>query len=161
MNLNKVFFQRNINTDKRRSSFQAKVGVGMKPEEFEDKKKQGLIGHVGFKQSAEMIAYNFAWNLKYFDESIDPVLEDGIVKGIDQKAIAKFECGRSIEFVFKATEGLKDNDKLILNFDSIDVPLLINIPDGSNGEHATVAMLMNTADKLLNLDPGFKTMLDI
>jgi hypothetical protein len=161
LRLNKIFYQRNINTQERRSSFKNKVGVGLSLEEFESKKKQGLIGHVGFKQSADMIAHRFSWTEKFFEESIEPALKDSIVQGIQQEALAKYHDGRSIEYIFHAQDGLKDSDKIVLSFETLEVPLMIDIPTGINGEGATVAMLMNSAPKLLSLEPGFKTMLDL
>lgn len=161
LGLQKIFYQRNINTNFRRDSFKNKVGLNMTLEEFEAKKEAGLIGHVGFRQSVDMLAYHFSWRLRKYTESLEPVIKGGIVKGIDQKAICKYEAGNSIELSFTAVEDLQDKDRIILDFESLDVPLLVRIPSGINGETGTVSMLMNSAEKLFQSSPGFKTMLDL
>jgi 2,4-diaminopentanoate dehydrogenase len=161
LKLKKVFYQRNINTNFRRSSFKNKVGVGMTLEEFETKKQAGHIGHVGFKQSVDMLAHHFSWKLKNYSEHLEPVMKESLVKGIDQKAISKYEEGNSIELCFMAVEDLQDSDRIVLDFEDLDVPMLVRIPSGINGETGTVSMLMNSAQKLLTLNPGLKTMLDL
>jgi 4-hydroxy-tetrahydrodipicolinate reductase len=157
----KVTYIRNINTNFRRSSFQNKVGLNMTPSDFEAKKTAGFIGHVGFRQSVDMISHYFSWDLLNYTETLEPVIKEGLVKGIDQKALCLFHGDRTIELNFTAVENLEDHDKIILEFETITKPVVIDIPSGINGETGTVSMLMNTAAKLLTLSPGLKTMLDL
>lgn len=157
----KVTYIRNINTNFRRSSFQNKVGLNMILSDFEAKRAAGFIGHVGFRQSVDMISHYFSWDLVKYTETLEPVIKEGLVKGIDQKALCKFQDDKCIELNFTAVEDLEDHDKIILEFETIAKPVVIDIPSGINGEAGTVSMLMNTSQKLLTLSPGLKTMLDL
>lgn len=161
LKLKSIEYRRNINTDFRRESFKNKVGLGLTEDEFKDKKDSALIGHVGFRQSIDMLAHHFSWVLESYTENIEAVIEDDSVKGIDQKAIAKFKDNNSIKLKFKAFEANIDSDEIDLVFENLDKPLDVKIPSGINGETGTVSMLMNTVEKLLKLDPGLKTMLDL
>ncbi len=73
---------RAIPTGQRRSSFQRKIGTGMKPEEFKAKLESGEItGHVGFRQSVALTAAALGWTLDEIKEyPPEPVIAEREVK---------------------------------------------------------------------------------
>ncbi len=73
---------RAIPTGQRRSSFQRKIGTGMKPEEFKAKLERGEItGHVGFRQSVALTAAALGWTLDEIKEyPPEPVIAEREVK---------------------------------------------------------------------------------
>lgn len=160
LDLKEITYTRKIDTKFRRTSFVEKVGVGLSIEEFKTKEKQGRIGHVGFKQSVDMLTKHFNWELQSYDENIEAVIEDQIVQGIKQTALCSYKKDRKISLLFLATKNETDQDLISLKLDS-GKTVDIEIKQGINGESGTVAMLMNSAEKLLNSPPGLRTMLDL
>ena len=160
LKVQEINYIRNINTKFRRSSFVAKVGVGLSIEEFKTKKQEGRIGHVGFKQSVDMLTSHFKWTSQDYTEKIEPVIVNDTVEGIDQTCVCICADKKKIKLNFTATKNTQDNDLISLKLksgESVD----IEIKQGINGESGTVAMLMNSAEKLLKSQPGLKTMIDI
>jgi hypothetical protein len=161
VNIRELDFFRSINTDFRRDSFKAKVGVGLSLPEFNEQKEKNKIGHVGFEQSADLLLQYFAWQKKHSQETIEPVLVNSRVQGIKQSFSLHCAADKKINFNFLAYKANEDFDSIKIFFTEQQEPLEIKINNGINGENATVAMLMNTAVKLSSHEAGFKTMLDL
>ena len=60
----------------RRLPFQQKIGAGLSPDEFEQKRQAGTIRHVGFEQSIRMIAAAMGWKLDRVDDEVFPVIAE-------------------------------------------------------------------------------------
>jgi 2,4-diaminopentanoate dehydrogenase len=159
LNVKAIKYTRHINTAHRRVTFQDKVGLGLSLGEFKNKQAQGRIGHVGFRQSVDMLLHYFNWTLDSYEENIKAIEADGLVQGIHQKAKCITKNKQSIELLFIASAQASDNDHLVLELENA-APLIIDIPSGINGESGTAAMLMNSAALVHKMSPGLKTMLN-
>ena len=85
---------------RRRLPFQAKVGVGLTPAEFERRVAAGTLRHVGLGESLHFLAHYLGWRIERWEESIAPVLAEreiasglgavarGAVRGVRQEARA-------------------------------------------------------------------------
>ena len=60
----------------RRLPFQQKIGAGLSPEEFEEKRRAGRIRHVGFPESIRMIADAMGWTLDRVEDEVEPVVSE-------------------------------------------------------------------------------------
>jgi len=90
----------------RREPLQRKIGLGMETGEFEDRAKQGLIGHIGLYESCALIAEAMDWQLSEIRQEISPVVADeemktshfrihkGQVRGIRQEAVGTADGAR-------------------------------------------------------------------
>jgi 2,4-diaminopentanoate dehydrogenase len=167
LEIRKIEYTRNINTEFRRINFKEKVGQGLTLKEFENKFQEGLIGHVGLKQSTEMISLALNWELKNYHEKIEPLVEqlesnldESLVQGISQTAFSEFINDKSISLKFIA--GLNQLDRDLIKIETEDGrETEFEIKNGINGETGTVSVLINSAEKLMRLSPGLKTMLDL
>lgn len=155
-----IKYTRHIDTAYRRVTFQDKVGLGLTLSEFQAKQSQGRIGHVGFRQSIDMLLHYFSWTLSSYEENIKAIEVNGLVQGIHQEAQCITKNKQSIELIFIASSQTSDNDHIEIGLEN-GSPLIIDFPKGINGESGTVAMLINSADMLSKTSPGLKTMLDL
>jgi len=153
-----ITYHRIINTNKRRISFQNKVGIDMNEQEYFTAFRENKIGHVGFKESINMVCQFMSWSIEDYQETIEPIFKKQLVIGIQQNATVKCANGKKLDFVFNASSQNQDQDSIRIQGDE---DVLVEFKTGVNGEKGTVAMLINTALRLTKLDPGFKTMLDL
>ncbi|MEL7221451.1 MAG: dihydrodipicolinate reductase, partial [Bacteroidota bacterium] len=58
----------------RRVPFQKKIGAGLNLSEFEQKKQDGSLRHVGLTESIQFIANQFGWTLDKVEDIISPVV---------------------------------------------------------------------------------------
>lgn len=166
LEIKKIEYFRSINTEHRRKAFKVKVGQGLSLNEFESKLSAGLLGHVGLKQSVDLLSTALNWELKTYKESIQPLTEpleasanEPFVLGISQTAHFEFLKNKSISLKFIA--GLNQVDKDIIKIETEDGrETELEIKNGINGETGTVSVLINSAEKIMKLSPGLKTMCD-
>ncbi|MHC4582125.1 MAG: NAD(P)H-dependent amine dehydrogenase family protein, partial [Planctomycetota bacterium] len=155
----------------RRIPFQQKIGAALTLEEFEDKKNEGSLRHVGLPESVDFVADRFGWELDRSEETLDPVIAEAqIDRGY--KPISKgMACG-----VHQVGRGFVGDEEIItLNFraavgepesyDRVRIegePVIDSrIAGGVNGDIATCAITLNTVRSVLEADPGLKTMAQI
>jgi 4-hydroxy-tetrahydrodipicolinate reductase len=60
----------------RRIPFQKKIGAGLNHDEFEKKKNDGSLRHVGLSESMNFIAYQLGWKLERTEDKIEPVIAE-------------------------------------------------------------------------------------
>lgn len=147
------------NTAFRRPQFQHKVGVGMTLREFEARNNAGGFGHIGLPESMHMLADAFQWELDRMENEVLPVPGDnGLVRGICQRA-AGFAGGRKkIELYFKASDGESDpHDRIEITGDPSFVS---RIDGGINGDTASAAIILNCVCALKRSSAGLHTMAD-
>jgi len=160
--IKKISVTRVVNLAKRRKTLQNKMLVGMTATEF--RKNKTKIGHVGLKESAQMIAdsLNIKLNLK---NSITPILAETAISsnGINIKpkricGIKHTLCGKKsnskfLEMSLLMYVGAKDCDMIKIEGEP---PIQIKT-NGINGDKATISLLLNYIPKVLKSRPGLRT----
>jgi len=173
-NVKKVEVWRVQDASVRRIPFQQKIGAGLTLEEFEAKKKDGTLRHVGLPESVDFIADRLGWKLdrnvsRCF--GIEPVIADKDIN-TGYKPISKgMACG--VQQVGRGFVG--DREVIALNFraavgepesyDQVQIDgepaIQSKIAGGVNGDIATCAITLNAVRSVLEASPGLKTMGDI
>lgn len=155
----------------RRIPFQRKIGAGLSIDEFETKKAEGTLRHVGLTESMQFIAHKLGWELDHVEDIINPVIakEDidnhaikikkGHTTGVSQIGRAYSNDHLRISLIFQATVGEPES------YDEIYIKgepnLNFKIAGGVNGDIATSATILNAIPALISASPGLKTMGDI
>ena len=155
----------------RRIPFQQKIGAGLTVAEFEAKRADGTLRHVGLPESVDFIAARMGWTLDRKTESIDPVMAtEAVTSGY--KPIEKGMC-RGVHQVGRGFIG--DNEVITLTFtaavgepESYEEVKIEGTPafhsridGGIHGDIATCAVTLNTVRSILQASPGLKTMADL
>jgi 4-hydroxy-tetrahydrodipicolinate reductase len=138
----------------------AQMGVGLSATDFDAAVASGqVIGHVGTRQSLELVGASFGWELESFEESLTGVEgDDGLVCGFRQRAEGRFRGG-SIEV------DLQPHLELAETFDEVELT-------GSPGRRLRIAPAMepmstaravavNVLPAVASAEPGLRTMLDV
>ncbi|MFH1569611.1 MAG: dihydrodipicolinate reductase, partial [Gemmatimonadota bacterium] len=68
--VDRVRVERHQDAAQRRLPFQQKIGAGLTPAEFEQKRAAGVIRHVGFEESIRMVARALGWTLERVEEIV-------------------------------------------------------------------------------------------
>ena len=159
------------NAQFRRIPFQKKIGAGLSMQEFERKKQEGTLRHVGLTESMQFIARRMGWPLDHTEDHINAVMAHqeivtpgmtipaGHATGVCQIGRAYSGGQLKISMVFQATVGEpRSYDEVFIkgepNFSSI-------IEGGINGDIATSAVVLNTLKPTMIASPGLKTMADL
>ncbi len=154
----------------RRLPLQAKAGVGLDVAEFRKRVRNKQLGHVGLRQSADALADAFGWRLDGYTESIRPVVArrttssglgdvaTGMAVGLHQVARGISE-GRSVVQLdlTLAVAVPRAYDEIVLEG---DIPLKCHIAGGLHGDTATVAVVVNSIERIVHASPGLATMPD-
>jgi len=155
----------------RRLPFQQKIGAGLTTEQFQKRVEDGSIKHVGFTESIAMIADALSWSLDRITDKVDPkiaqvtisseylAVDPGYVCGIVQEGIGYRKKEPVIRLYMEAYLGAPEP------LDAIEIDgaprLSVRIPGGIHGDTATAAMVLNSIPKVLEVQPGLHTMLDM
>ncbi|MHC4843777.1 MAG: NAD(P)H-dependent amine dehydrogenase family protein, partial [Planctomycetota bacterium] len=148
----------------RRVPFQQKIGAALTLEEFETKKNNSTLRHVGLPESVDFIASRLGWKLDRKVETIEPVIASKDIQ-TGYKPISKgMVCG--VHQVGKGFVG--DREVVTLNFraavgegesyDQIEIDgepnIQSRIAGGVNGDIATCAITLNVARSVLEASAG-------
>ena len=155
----------------RRIPFQQKIGAALTHDEFQAKKENGSLRHVGLPESVDLIAHAMGWELNENRETLEPVIakekitngykpiEKGNPAGVEQVGSGFVKGDEKIKLVFRAAVGEEKS------YDRITIKGLPNITTeidgGLNGDVATCAITVNAVRSVTNSTPGLKTMLDV
>jgi 4-hydroxy-tetrahydrodipicolinate reductase len=166
-----VHVQRVVDAGERRQPLQDKVGAGITPEAFAQKKATGEFGHIGLVESLRMVAAGLDWPLDEVSESLEPVLaeapidtgyrtvEEGQVAGIHHAAAGLVDGTPRITLDLKMYVGA-DHPRDAVQVEG-DPPIDLTIDGGIFGDTATVGMLVNVAPIAAGARPGLRTMADL
>jgi hypothetical protein len=165
-----VVVKRVVDTNQRRVPLQQKAGVGLSVEEFDERRAAGRLGHVGLRQSAELIARGLGWTIDTYSETLEAVIaeapsETGLgavpVGGVlGQHQIAHAYQGEDliVTFDLEMSAGANSVDQI----DIAGVPTIHqSIMGGVNGDVGTVAVISNLVPVVAASRPGFLTMADV
>ena len=155
----------------RRIPFQKKIGAGLSYEEFEKRKNEGSLRHVGLTESMQFIARQLGWVLEKTEDKIEPVVADrsistealqiqsGQVAGVRQTGRGIVEGQERIKLSFQATVGEPES------YDEIEIfgvpHIRSRIIGGVHGDVATCSIILNACKSVLNSKPGLRTMADV
>ncbi len=162
--------RRVINASARRGPFQQKIGSGMTVEEFHSRVQAGRLGHVGLRESAGMVMRTLGKTLQRYEERVEPLLAErpirtahvevlpGRVRGLRQEARAYTEEGEFMALTFMALlEAEEEGDTIrISGRPNLEIRL-----QGTNGDIATAAILVNAIRRVREAPPGLWTMADL
>jgi len=156
---------------KRRIPFQQKVGIGITPEEFKKRVKEGTLRHVGLTESIHMIASRLGWDIDITEDIIEPVItekditissgviEKGKVIGVKQIGKGLSKGKELITLIFVASAGIDTPYDRITIKGSPEIESTIK--GGVNGDIATSAIVTNAVPVIIKAKPGLRTMADI
>ncbi len=162
--------RRVINASTRRGPFQAKIGAGMTVDEFQAKMAAGRMGHVGLPESIGMVFSTLGKSLVRYESSVEPVIAErftqtdyfqvqpGRVIGLKQTARADSPEGEfmSLTFIAALDAGNEQDTITITGKPSLTVTL-----QGTNGDLATVAIVVNAVRRVREASSGLVTMRDL
>ncbi len=165
-----VAVRRAINASTRRGPFQKKIGCGLTLEEFERKMEAGSMGHVGLPESMGMIFDTLGWDLTDYQSHVTPVMTGkriktehvevapDQVKGLRQVARGRTDGEELVHLTFIAElEADDEGDTIrITGRPNLEVKL-----KGTNGDIATVAIVVNAIPRVRQAAPGLLTMRDV
>ena len=170
-NVEKVEVWRVQDASVRRIPFQQKIGAALTPEEFEAKKNDGSLRHVGLPESVDFIADRLGWKLDRNDETLEPVIAEtqidsgykpiskGMARGVHQVGRGFVGNDEVITLNFQAAVGEPESyDQVRIDGEPV---IESKIAGGVNGDIATCAIALNTVRSVLEASPGLKTMAQI
>ncbi len=159
-----------INASTRRGPFQAKIGSGMTVEGFEARMADGRMGHVGLLESMGMVCDTLGRELVDFISQVEPIVarravrtddvdvEPGQVRGLRQVARGYTEEGEFVCLTFVAALGAEDEGDTIKITGDPDLEVRLR---GTNGDVATVALVVNAIPRVRAAEPGLVTVRDL
>ena len=170
-NVKKIKIERIQDAQYRRIPFQKKIGAGLTTAEFESKKGNGSLRHVGLTESIQMISAGLGWHLDKTEDIIEPIIAEadfnsngisiskGDALGVQQTGKGFINNEEVISLIFKAAVGQPNpRDRVYIE----GTPVVdMTIKDGINGDIATCSITVNAVSKVINALPGLKTMIDI
>lgn len=166
-----ISVERVVDVSTRRFPLQKKVGAGLRPKEFENMVKEGMLGHVGLIETAQFLAHNLGWELDKFQEAIKPVIaqepvstqffdvQKGYVVGINHTVYGVKNGERIIALTLKMYIGARDS-RDVIHIEG-DPALEVLIKKGVPGDIATAAILVNTVPLVAQARPGLLTVKDM
>ena len=165
-----ISVERTINASTRRGPFQAKIGSGLTVGKFQARMDAGRMGHVGLTESVGMVFSTLGKTLARVESSVEAVTADrpvrtahfqvaaGRVIGLKQQVRAYAPEGEFMVLTFVASldaEGEQDR-VTITGRPNLQVTL-----QGTNGDLATVAIVVNAITRVRQAAPGLVTMRDL
>ena len=167
----KIVVSRVVDAGRRRLPLQKKVGAGLTLREFRARVASGSFGHIGLRESALAVMQTMGWPADEIKESIRPVvvkrrirtrsytIASGQVAGLHQTLRVKSAGTERLVLDLQMYVGAKhpsDRVEIIGN-----PPLSMCVENGIFGDTATVGMLVNTVPKILNTQPGLRTVMEL
>lgn len=141
----------------------AQMGIGLSREDFDAAVACGdVIGHLGTRQSVELLGAALGWNLGAFAESLSCVVDEDAepprVCGFRQVATATFDSG-TVDVLLEPRLGLAES------VDEIELvgtpPRLLRIEPAVEPIATAQAVAVNALPAVVEAEPGFRTMLDL
>ena len=156
-----VRIERLVDPRPRRRQFQEKVAFGLARAEAERRLASGRFGHVGLRESGELLVRALGWAIDAWEETVELQQPDAAepCTGLVQRLRGRTRDGRSVELDFAAHAGVAESSDRI----TIDgrPPLELHVPGGVAGEDATAATVVSAARVLGSAPRGLVTVLDL
>lgn len=156
---------------RRRLPLQKKVGAGLTVEEFEERVKAGTVRHVGLPESVYGIAHSLGWTVQRLEDEIEPVVateeitsaeiavSKGQVLGVKQHTVGIVDEKPLIDLELQMYLGAPNpHDHVVVEgLPRVDT----TVAEGTHGDLATAAIIVNAVFSLLHAPPGLRTMEEI
>ena len=165
-----VRIHRTVDAASRREALRRKVGAGLTPAAFRALARQGAIGHVGLRQSMDLLAAGLGLRIDRTVHRLQPVLATRALAGPprvrrgevagQRETLVGFE-GRTERLRLELVIALgvrKPGDRIVVRGRP---PLTLCIDGGTPGDEATAAALLNAAPRVHAAEPGLQTALDL
>lgn len=151
-------------------------GIGITVDEFNKGVEDGtLAGHVGFEESAGMIAEALGWKIEKFEKQMAPIITNvdrqapygfaakGNVAGVNMTAQAYVDGEKKIDLIHPQQiepemEGTHTGDYVVI--EGTPAIHVANTPEVEGGL-GTIAMCVNMIPQVINAKPGLRTMIDL
>jgi hypothetical protein len=159
-----------VDTNARREQLQRKAGVGMTVEQFAGLARSGGIGHVGLRQSVQLIADRLRWSLDSVEISLEPVTTDvatttalgnvgpGSVIGQHQVAVGRSGGKEVVRLDLEMSAGARGTDEVWIGGE----PSIHEVIEGGvNGDIGTEAVIANLIAVVAKARPGLLEMTDV
>ncbi len=155
----------------RRLPFQLKIGAGLTQDEFLSRVRDQSVRHVGLAESITMIADALGWKLDRITDEVRPKLaeqpvrseflsvEAGRVAGLIQDGVGYRRGQPVIKLHMEAYLGAPESYEAVRV--SGDPPLSMKLAGGVHGDMATASIVVNSIPKVLQAQPGLRTMRDV
>lgn len=157
----RVEVERVVDAAKRRGPLRRKVGEGLTAQAFREGVAEGRIGHVGLRQSAELIARGLGWTLDRYEEKIEPVLDNagrGCL-GLQQIGFGLVGGQERITLRLQMSVGADEpHDRVRL---TADPPLDVLIVGGVQGDRGTIGTVVQALRRIVHAPPGLLTVADL
>ncbi len=168
--VDRVDIHRVVDASGRRGPLQQKVGAGISPDAFAERRRAGSIGHVGLLESVAMVGAALGWTLDRIEETLDPVIAEspistefvsvqpGDVAGIRQVATGWSGDRELIRLHLDMFVGATEPRDTV----SLDgVPTIRSVSTGLHGDICTAAIVANVVGAVPGLRAGLLTPLDL
>ncbi|MFH1486252.1 MAG: dihydrodipicolinate reductase [Chloroflexota bacterium] len=167
----RIKITRVVDSALRRIQLQRKTGASLAVEEFQEKAKQGIIRHVGLRESMMMVADGLGWKLSEVKESVEPVVAEktrrskffevpkGRVAGVRQVVSGMRGGEEAIRLELEISIGAEDPRDAVLIEAQPNMDMVIR--GGVFGDTATAAIALNCVPRVLQAAPGLATMRDL
>jgi len=151
-----------------------RLGLGLPPADFEKIAAAGAsaAGHVGFRESMDMVATALGLQIEAFEESMKPIVaaaadagvEVGTTIGFHQ--IATGACRGGLPIEFRLTLHLRPASMELEVIDSVAITdrgrvFEIQVRPASVGLDSAAAQIVNAIPHILTAEPGLRTRLDM
>jgi 4-hydroxy-tetrahydrodipicolinate reductase len=170
VSVDRVRVTRVVDTDQRRVPLQQKAGVGLTADQFEERRAAGRLGHVGLRQSAELLAAGLGWTIDHYEETLEPVIASRAIETglgpvpeggvLGQHQVVEAHCAGRVVITYdlEMSAGAEPVDQIQVDGDP---SITQTISGGVNGDIGTIAVMSNLVPVVAAAPPGFLTMTDI
>ncbi len=170
--IDSVSARRTVNASLRREPLQRKIGAGLSPSEFRQRASDGIIRHMGMRESLHLLAHGLGLEITdEDDELIEPVLADsetttdfltveqGMVAGVHQTIGARTKEGPTLSLeLFMYVGARNPSDRVEIR----GVPdVVAEVEGGIHGDRATAATVVNAIPRIVKLPSRLLTMDDV
>jgi 4-hydroxy-tetrahydrodipicolinate reductase len=151
-----------------------RLGLGLPPADFDEIAASGsaAAGHVGFRESMDLVAAALGVQLENFVESLKPIVADRDDAGVAAGTTAGFfqlaegECRGGLRFEFRLSLHLRPASIGLEVIDSVaitdrDRVHEIQVRPASVGLDSAAAQIANAIPHIVTGEPGLRTLLDM
>ena len=146
---------------RRRVPFQQKVGMGLSPAQWEERRDAGGFGHVGLVESARLLGAALGWTLTDWQHDMVPcqAAGQGVVQGTLETLRGTAPDGCFVDLHFEANAAVDEEyDEIVVDGTP---PLKLRFDGGVFGDDATAAAVLRAARVIPNTRRGLVTVLDL
>lgn len=167
--IQRIEVARRADVSERRGPLLEKIGVGLTPEAFEQRRAESPVGHRGLPNSVRLVASALGWDITSIDEHTEAIVADrrhqtdyalcepGEVAGVRQVLEADVAGRPSPAFEYELELALQIDDSI----DRVKIegrpPISAEISGGFPGDQCTINILLNYVDLVADAPPGLQT----